>query len=197
LGSKHISPAGKFSRPLPSIHKGRTADKNSKKKTSNSKKGDNAKGLHSNEHPPPVGGNDDNKLPVKVIRDNSAVDGVTINLATGRKNSTKKRKSHRTKRDIANGVGGIDVGGTDGGNGGVDATVDLFGISNNINVVRRNDNMTPDGVIGDNAMGEGVLNNLATGTTVRRRKKIRGRRRTKPGGLMVTNNMLRMGETVE
>ena len=91
-------------RPLPSIRKGGTADKNSKKKTSNSKKGDNAKGLHSNEQPPSVGGNDDNEFPIEVIGDNPAVDGVTINLATG-KNSTKKRKSHRMKRDIANGVG--------------------------------------------------------------------------------------------
>ena len=53
LGLKHISPAGKFSRPLPSIRKVETADKNSKKKKSNSKKGDNAKRLPSNEQPPP------------------------------------------------------------------------------------------------------------------------------------------------
>ncbi len=49
---------GKFSRPPPSIRKGGTTDKNSKKNKSNSKMGDNAKGLHSNEQPPMVGGND-------------------------------------------------------------------------------------------------------------------------------------------
>ncbi len=37
--------------------------------------------------------------------------------------------------DIANGVGGINVGAMDGANGGVDAPVDLFDISNNINFV--------------------------------------------------------------
>ena len=40
LGPKNISPAGKFSRPLPSICKVGTADKNSKRKKPNSKKGD-------------------------------------------------------------------------------------------------------------------------------------------------------------
>jgi hypothetical protein len=115
LSPKQKSTAGKFLRPLPSIRKVGTADKNSKKKKSNSKKGDNAKDLHSNEQPPPIGGNDDIELPVEVIGDNPAVDGVTINLATG-KNSTKKTTSQRAKRDIASGVGGIDVGATDGGN---------------------------------------------------------------------------------
>jgi hypothetical protein len=38
-------PGSKFLRPLPSIHKGGTTDKNNKKNKSNSKKRDNAKGL--------------------------------------------------------------------------------------------------------------------------------------------------------
>ncbi len=108
---------------------------------------------HSNSQP-----SHDNELSVGVIGDNPAVDGVSINVATG-KNSIKKRKSSRTKRDIANRLGGIKLHATDGGNGGVDAPVDLFGISNNSNFIPSHDDVTPDGVIGDNAMGEGVLKN--------------------------------------
>ncbi len=57
---------------------------------------------HSNTQP-----SHDYKLPIGVIGDNSAVDGVSVNVATG-KNSIKKRKSNRTKRDIANGLGGVE-----------------------------------------------------------------------------------------
>ncbi len=49
INRSNIPPGGKFSRPLPSIRKGRTSDKSNKKNKLNSKKGDNAKGLDCNE----------------------------------------------------------------------------------------------------------------------------------------------------
>ena len=72
----------------------------------------------------------DDEPPDGVVGDNAVGEGVGVNVATGN-NSNKKRKSNRKKRDNAGGLGSNELHVTDGGNGGVDAPVDFFGIFNN------------------------------------------------------------------
>ena len=147
----NIPPGGKFLSPLSSIRKGGTSDKSNEKNKSNSKKRDNDGGLDCNEPNRTERGNDgcgvgtatmvaeinnsdfqpshNNEPPDGVMGDKAVAEGVCMNVTTGN-NSNKKRRSNRKKRDNAGGLGGNEVHAMDGGNGGVDAPVDFFGIFN-------------------------------------------------------------------
>jgi hypothetical protein len=138
-----IPPGSKFLRPLPSLRKGGTSDKSNNKKKTNSKKRDNDGPLDCNEPNRTEMGNDDcgvgaatmaaeinnsdfqpshdNEPPPNgVMGDEADAEGVCMNVATG-KNSNKKRRLNRKKKDDAKGLGGNKVLAMNGGNGGVNA----------------------------------------------------------------------------
>jgi hypothetical protein len=115
-----------------------------------------------------------------VMGDKADSEGVSMNVATG-KNSNKKRRSNRKKKDNAKGLGGNEIlamdegnGGDnanrkttdnakvlgcnevhaamDGGNGGIDAPVDFFGIFNDKEVDGINQGSADDHIVNDTSV---------------------------------------------